>query len=504
MKICFLFQRRFAYVGHAMALIFKKKYGVNEFCGYVQLRDSFEFLKTQKDIKYTKLLLEEDIQKQYKNEPLDLNYIEYLEQEYGISNLWPYITTDRIIRYNLLVREYPYDTPAYTHEEMMRIMQVQAKAILKFLKEERPDLIIFSVVGALSSLLLYHIAKKEGIRTLVIQRSRIGTKFSLTEDYNDAGYIGKSFDEIQKNNESYQDLVQLAKKFLNDFHNKPSPYSVAVTPKGRPTNRKKQFAFLLPGGMLESAGWFLKILYKYLTSKHRDDYSNIKPWHYLWDRIKRKIRVLIGFDDLYNETELDEDFAFFPLQAMPEISTMLHSSFYMDQLWLIKQIARSLPLHYKLYVKEAPAMFGYRPRRYYKELKKIPNVKLIKPTVMSFDIIKNSKIVLTNTATSGLEALYFKKPVITFGHAFYNILPMVKRCRTIEDLPSIVKEQLKNFHYDEKSLIDLIAAIYKESVDVDLIQLWNIEGDDKMEKKEQELVPLADLIAKKINLKPIA
>lgn len=81
---------------------------------------------------------------------------------------------------------------------------------------------------------------------------------------------------------------------------------------------------------------------------------------------------------------------------------------------------------------------------------------------------------------------------------------MVKRCRTIEDLPSIVKEQLKNFHYDEKSLIDLIAAIYKESVDVDLIQLWNIEGDDKMEKKEQELVPLADLIAKKINLKPIA
>ena len=179
----------------------------------------------------------------------------------------------------------------------MRTIQVQAKAIKKFLKEERPDVIIFSVVGALSSLLLYHIAKKEGIRTLVIQRSRIGTKFSLTEDYNDAGYIGKSFDEIQKNNESYQDLVQLAKKFLNDFHNKPSPYSVAVTPKGRPTNRKKQFAFLLPGGMLESAGWFLKILYKYLTSKHRDDYSVDKKYDRVhFDIPKNTYVFLFSFD----------------------------------------------------------------------------------------------------------------------------------------------------------------------------------------------------------------
>ncbi|MEK7646881.1 MAG: hypothetical protein AAB378_00725 [Patescibacteria group bacterium] len=486
-----------------MAITFKKKYGLNQFCGYVQLRDSFEFLKSQKDIAYTKLLLEEDIQKQYESEPLDLNYIKYLEREYGIPNLWPFIDTDRIIRYNLLVREYPYDTPTYTHEEMMRILQVQAKAIIKFLKEERPNLIIFSVVGALSSLLLYYIAKKEGIRTLVIQRSRIGNKFSLTENYDDAGYLGKSFDEIQKDNAPDQTYIKQAEEFLNNFRDKPSPYSIAVTPKGRPTSRKKQFAFLAPGHLLKSIGWFLEVLRHYLSDKNRDDYSTIKPWYFLWDRIKRKTRVLRGFDDLYDAINLDEDFAFFPLQAVPEISTMLHSPFYMDQLWLIKQIARSLPLHYKLYVKEAPAMFGYRPRRYYKELKKIPNVKLINPTIISFDLIKNSKIVLTNTATSGLEALFFKKPVITFGHAFYNILPMVKRCRAIEDLPVMIREQLENFQHDEKALIYFIAALYKESVDVDLIQLWNVEGNAEMEKKERELIPLVDLIAEKIKLKPV-
>lgn len=502
-KICLLLQRRFAYVGHTMAMTFKKKYGINQFCGYVQTRDSFKFLKSQKDVAYTKLLLEEDIQKQYKSEPLDLNYIEYLEKEYGIPNLWPYIDTDRIIRYNLLVREYPYDTPPYTHEEMMRILQMRAKAIITFLEEEKPNVIIFSVIGSLSGLLLYHIAKKRGIQTLVIRKSRIYTKQFVTEDYNNAGCIEREFSAIQKNNAPYQNSIRQAKDFLNAFRTRPSPYSVLATPQGRPTNRKKQLSFLLPGKLIKSASWFLNIFYKYLADKNRDDYSTIKPWHYLWDRIKRKTRVLIGFDDLYGVVNLDEDFAFFPLHVTPEESTMLYSPFYVDQLWLIKQIARSLPVHYKLYVKEAPAMFGYRPRRYYKELKKIPNVKLIPPTIKSFDLIKNSKIVLTNTATSGLEALFFKKPVITFGYAFYNLLSMTKRCKTIEELPWLIKEQLENFHHDEQSLIQFIAAIYQESVDVDLIQLWSIDGDTNMEKKERELIPLVDLIAEKINLKPI-
>ena len=47
MKVCFLLQRRFAYIGHKLAIILKEKYGVEDFCGYVYLRSSFEFLKKQ-------------------------------------------------------------------------------------------------------------------------------------------------------------------------------------------------------------------------------------------------------------------------------------------------------------------------------------------------------------------------------------------------------------------------------------------------------------------------
>ena len=104
MKICFLLQRRFAYIGHAIALIFKEKYGVNDFCGYVCLRSSFEFLKSQKDINYTKLILDEDLHNQYLKEPLDANYINQLEKDYGLPNLWAYIEPDRFLRRGQHVR----------------------------------------------------------------------------------------------------------------------------------------------------------------------------------------------------------------------------------------------------------------------------------------------------------------------------------------------------------------------------------------------------------------
>ena len=503
MKACLQLQRRFAYVGHAMAIAFKERYGIKDFCGYVYLRPSLEFLKSQTDIKYSGFLLDEEMFKKYKDEKLDLNFLKNLEKEYGLPNLWPYIELDRVVRYNLLLREYPHDTPYYSHEEMMRILQAEAKAMIKFIDDEKPDFIIFSVIASIGSLLLYSMAKKRGVRTFLFRTARVGTKYSITEDYNKMDYIEKTFSEIKKGGKPYQDCVKQAEEFLKKFRDNPSPHSVMDTPKKRPITRQKQFNFLAFNKIFKSAGWFIKSFYVYFSDKNRNDHSTIKPWHIILDRIKRKVRVLIGFGDFYDEIDLSEDFAFFPLHLEPEMAVSLFAPFYTDQIWLIKQIARSLPVHYKLYVKEHPAMFGYRPRRYYKELKKIPNVKLIKPAVVSFDLIKNAKLLVTLSSTAGWEALLLKKPLVTFGNGLYNTISMVKKCDVIENLPQIIKEQLENFHYDENELISFIAAIFKESADINLVQIWDIEGDSKMEEKKEAVIPLVDLIASKLNLKPI-
>src|SRR3989338_6926225 len=119
MKGCFILQRRFAYIGHNLAIFLKEKYGVNEFCAYVHLRSSYDFLMKQRDISYSTLLFDDDIQRKYKEEKLDLDYLKYMEKEFGLPNLWPYLTVDRVLMYNQSVREYPYSRSNFTHEQLL-------------------------------------------------------------------------------------------------------------------------------------------------------------------------------------------------------------------------------------------------------------------------------------------------------------------------------------------------------------------------------------------------
>ena len=123
MKGCFVLQRRFAYIAHDIIVHLNKKYGLTQFCGYVFLRSTYEFLKTQKEINYTSLILDEDIHNRYKNEVIDMKFLSHLEKEYGVPNLWPYLAVDRIIMNDQIVREYPHSTSRYSHEDMLKILE---------------------------------------------------------------------------------------------------------------------------------------------------------------------------------------------------------------------------------------------------------------------------------------------------------------------------------------------------------------------------------------------
>ncbi|MDO8499662.1 MAG: hypothetical protein Q7S66_03305 [bacterium] len=498
MKGCFVLQRNFAYIGHNLALLLKEKYGIDQFCGYVYMRSSYDFLKAQTEMNYTNLLLDEEIHKKYKDVKLDLDYLKWLEQEYGIPNLWPYIMLDRVVISNQLVREYPYDRPPYTHEEMLKIVQIKARAIIEFLDREKPDFILFSVIGAIGTMLLFQIAKKRGIKTIVVHPAYIKNIYLLSDEYNSFSSVEKTIGEYVKTNSVPKNFSDQAQVFLDDFRARPHPHWDLAHPKKQPVNRSKQFRFLLPKNFFNNLVALTKNFYNHYTNTDRFDYNYIGPWNYLKDGAKRKIRNLIGVSDLYDEFDPREDYAFYPLHYEPEIAISLFAPFFSDQIALIKLIARSLPVGHKLYVKEHPAMVVYRPRSYYQELKKIPNVKIINPAVTSFEIIPFAKLVATISGTAGWEATLLKKPVITFGDVFYNQLSFVKNCKTPEQVAHLVKEQIENFQYSETELVRLITAIYEESTEVPLGQLWEQETD--MAKRKAGLGPLADLLMKKINL----
>ena len=494
MKILFFLHRNFARFGHALAVNLKEKHLVENFSAYAQLRLAKEILESQNDIKYEPLLLDEDIHEKYKKEKIDYEFLKKLENDYGLPNLWPHITIDRTLMYSILPREYPSDKPMYSHEDMLRILQVKAKAVIKLLKETKPDYVFLSFIGATSSMLLYHIAKKIGIKTILIYLPGIKNLLSLTEDYNRLTFSEKILERIRQG-DYISPRADEARKIIEEFRKKPSIYHEMNKPQKNIVHRLKQVKFLLPKNLLNNFIFLSQMAFK------KRDYSEERLDWFLVDKIKRKIRSIIGYSDIFENPKENEDFCFFPLNAEPEITLYLYAPFNLNQIETARQIARSLPVGFKLYVKDHPIMYGYRTRRFYKELKKIPNVRVINSQINGYDLIQKAKLVTTISGTAGWEATVLKKPVITFGDVFYNKLSMVKSCKKPEELPFLVKEQLENFKHNNQELTDFLSAILEDSVNIDFLDLWLSERDFQKIKNDEGTKKLASLIASKIGLK---
>lgn len=505
MKICFFLQRRFAPIGLELAKTLKAQYGVEEFCGYVELRASFEMLANQNDIPFTKLILGEEILSGYKEERVDMEYLDSLQKRFGMSSLWPLIQLDRVIRYNLLRRAYPSDISPYSREEMLQMLQRLARALERFLDEEKPDAVFFSVVSDLGSYLLYELAKERGIKILGLYNPRLGERYALTGDYFHYGSLERAMRNMQK--PEHAQLRNKAARYLQEFQKEPAYYLEASGGAAQftkaPVGAAAHLRFLSPRRFLRSLVWTLRSFYLYWSNPHRADFTTITPWHELYDKFVRKLRAVRGYRGLYSPApEEDEPFAYFPLQLEPEALPMLLApSYAFEQIWVIKQVARSLPVNCTLCVKDHPVMSGRRPRRYYKELLKIPNVKLLDPAASSLKLSQETKLLCAITGTAGMEAAFLKKPVIVFANVFYSMLPNVYRCRSVEELPGLITAALRQSGYDEQKTIDFIGAIYKESVFVDLTKLWTVQGSRMSAEEKKELEPLAELIAEKLDLK---
>lgn len=499
MKICFLLQRRWVLIGHSFAHHLKKEFPDTEFCAVVQMRPSFEFLQKQKSINYTELLLEEDIHKKLFTEVLDLEYLRWLEKEFGIPNLWPYLYFDRVIMSGQLVREYPFNEPLLSRHDMMRRIQVTAKEIIGFLDREKPDALVISVIGSVAGSLLYFIAKKKGIKTINIDFPRIHNRISFSEDYRTITGAKKRFEEIVSGRKSPK--KEEAENFLKEFRDHPAPFHQMASPTfNNQTLRRANIQFLKPKKLLWSAYWYTTTFFKDIKKIQNNDYTDIFVWWILWDKLKRKIRGIIGYDDLYGAVDQHERFAFYPLHLDPEIATMLYAPYYTDQMHLIKQIARSLPIDMMLYIKEHPANVGYRTRTFYKELLKVPNVKLINPSVNGYDLARHASLTVTITSTGGWESIMLKKPVITFGDVYYNDVPGVKRCKGYEELPHLIKTQLEDWKHDETKLVDYISALLEDSVPVDYVDLWLKAESMEDVMRDNGIAMLSDALAIQLGL----
>ncbi len=164
----------------------------------------------------------------------------------------------------------------------------------------------------------------------------------------------------------------------------------------------------------------------------------------------RKFYLYSKFNE-YFEPPQDEKYVYYPLHYIPESSTYIKAPMYMNEISTIQAISKSLPINWKLYVKEHQSMIGERPLEFYKKVKKLHNVKVVKSNFYKDPKpwIEKSVCVVTITGTAGFEATMLNKPIIAMGEVFYNVIPSVKIASSFNDLEMLFKKiENNNLHID--------------------------------------------------------
>lgn len=110
-------------------------------------------------------------------------------------------------------------------------------------------------------------------------------------------------------------------------------------------------------------------------------------------RIKKKIREFYINIKLTKVADSDIPFVFFPLSVVLERHILIGAPYSINQIELVKHIAKSIPVGFKLLVKEHPAQSSREWRKIseYKELLAIPNTVILHPS--SNDEVNNKECI---------------------------------------------------------------------------------------------------------------
>jgi hypothetical protein len=347
---------------------------------------------------------------------------------------------------------------------MLVILQKSFKAVLDFIEDINPDIIIggFTPV-TLTEYIFYRCAKARGIKYINLNPAKIRNCVTFSEE------VYREFPHIRKDYERYSsrtkedDFLAKARDYMQ---NKERKYEGVIV--SFPRFPYRNFFMSTLKCPFVTAKYYLKKAYldNEIKGYHRGYYyRNIH--NPLKDRF---LRMSLPYFPAEKLKELE--YAYYPLHVEPEIALSLFGREYLNQIELVRNIAKALPVTWKLVVKDHPAGVGRRNIGYYKKLMEIPNVVLVSHYVDSMAVIKNAKLVFTVSGFSGFEAILEKKPVITFGRTFYDVLPdcIVRHVQSLQDLPDTVSKLLDNYRYSEKDVVCLIAAVMKNSVPLDLYE----------------------------------
>lgn len=422
------------------------------------------------------LLKEWEIIEQSEQITPDIDRLRAYERMFGDPVLWNAILADRRIYFGkrmTLEQDYP---SRFSHDKMLAILQKGVEEIEKLFDRVQPDVVIGFICVTIGEYLAYLVARSRNIPYLNLRPTRIKNYFFASE---------RLFEPSKKIEGTYhqmltegvpENLRQEALLHLSEVRKTHAMYEGVVLPPAKNATSGSGIKFVRELGYpVLSLGRLMKEFYNYNYGKYRHDSHYWGSFYKTWfEKIKKPARIRY-IDYSLGRRYIDEsklsmlDFVFYPMHKEPEVSLLVFGRPYLNQIEVVRNIARSLPVGMKLVVKEHPGAVGYRPLSYYKKLISIPNVLIVYPGMESRKLVQSAKMVAVISGSVGLEALMMKKPVIYFGNLPFCILPdsMIRHVKDPDNLAWGITDLIKNHKHDEQALIAYISAVIKSSVQVD-------------------------------------
>ena len=405
-----------------------------------------KFFQDQKFVNYEKIWFFHDtIQKDFK---YDLDYLNEFETNYKI-NLWLLATNERIFyKFNPF---YQFST-----EEILSIIEQECRFFESVINDVKPDYLIISLTWQHQGELLRQMCKAKGIKILMINTSELGAglHWTITEEFGEKDYDNDV--EIKtKENITFEDLREFFDKMRTKDPTKENSKS---------NNKNKKKSRLIAG---------LNVL----SSKNINNYTHFPYYGRTRSKLiknelnseintkKRKSFIDENFQIKYNQNEKN---VIFFLHTEQERALLISAPFFTNQIETIRHIVKSLPIGYKLFVKEHPGMKlrGWREISEYKEIMDIPNVIMIHPDMDSLELIKDSELIISINSTAGFEALFFNKPSINFQRRGYSEISSSFVVGELNDLPALIRKALKT-QVNPQEVYEYVQRLTKELFDFD-------------------------------------
>lgn len=320
------------------------------------------------------------------------------------------------------------------------------------LSENNVDICLNESVANSFSYVAFEVMKASNVHYCGYAGCRLKGRFELyTEEFGCVSHFAELFNQTNLNS--------IPKEELDSIDAYLKEYSIGtLLPSYHPKNTVLDWNFPLLKRVFNS-NTIQRICgcVKFVFNEHND----IK-YSYMSRHVVREL--FIGFGNhmrklfrakfaqrYFDNIDYTEKFFLYPQHFKPEASTSVLARHYCNDIAVIENIAFNLPFGTKLYVKEHFVNFGRMPISYYKRLKQIPNVHLIRCNENTKELIAHSQGVITLTSTVGFEALLMNKPVWIFGNVFYESHP---NCRKLNGFLELFDQLNDTSIYDDTENIN--------------------------------------------------